>query len=275
MSFSRIISRVYAEPWFITPGGFAAVDRLLRARFVRQNGDEMPDVSMFATPREPMSIDANGIAHIEICGTLAKDISMIEKCCGATDYEDIEDDLKASMEAKVRGIWLEIDSPGGACTGNSEVADLLQAISREIPTLAYTDGLMCSAAYNIGVSAREVWASPSATVGSIGAIIPWEDSTGEWQMEGREFAPITNAEGDLKGAMMGPSLTVAQRASLAEYVQDSFNLFKQNVLRNRNVSDEAMRGQVFLAGRALTNKLIDKVAVEELAYSRLLELVSV
>jgi len=272
MSFSRIISKVYGEPWFISPAGFAAIDRILRPRI---NGDynEMPDMSMMMNPREEMTIDSNGIAHIEICGTLARDISPIEKCCGATDYEDIEGELEAAMEARCRGIWLEIDSPGGACNGNSEVADALQAISRKVPTLAYTDGLACSAAYNIAVSCREIWASPSATVGSIGAIIPWISTSAMWAEEGMEWDPITNAEGDLKGAMMGPELTAAQRASLTEYVQDNFDLFRSNVLRNRNVPAEAMRGQAFLASRALSNKLIDKVATEELAYARLLALV--
>ena len=70
-----------------------------------------------------------------------------------------KDELEAAMDARCRAIWLEIDSPGGACNGNSEVADKLHAISRQIPTLAYTDGLACSAAYNIAVSCREVWAS--------------------------------------------------------------------------------------------------------------------
>jgi len=269
MSFSRILSRVYHQPWFITAGGFDAVHRLVQARLTRMDDDEMPDMSMYANQREPMEIDPNGIAHIEICGTLAKGISPIEKCCGATDYEDIEDELEAAMAANVRGIWLEIDSPGGACTGNSEIADQLQLISRKIPTLAFTDGMACSAAYNIAASCREIWASPSATVGSIGAIIPWVDNGAMWAEEGMMWAPITNSEGDLKGAMMGPSLTAAQNASLAEYVQDSFNLFRDNVLRNRNVPASAMRGQCFLAGRALQNKLIDKIGAEQLAYDRL------
>jgi signal peptide peptidase SppA len=273
MSFSRILSRVYHEPWFITAGGFQVIDRLIKSRLARSNGDDGEmDLSAFVNPREEMEIDSYGIAHIHICGTLAKGISEIEKCCGATDYEDVEDELQEAMKAGVRGIWLEIDSPGGACTGNSEVADMLQGISAKIPTLAWTDGMACSAAYNIACSAREIWASPSATLGSIGAIIPWVDQSAMWADEGLEWAPITNTEGDLKGAMSGPSLTAAQAASLQELVQDNFNLFKANVLRNRNVAPESMRGQCFLAGRALQNKLIDKVATEELAFARLVSL---
>lgn len=272
MSLTHILSKVYAEPWFITHGGFLAIEKLLKCKLTRSDNEDSLDLSMFSYKREPMFIDQNGIAHIEIYGTLAKGISGIEKCCGATDYEDIEDDLEAAIEGNARGIWLEIDSPGGACTGNSEIADMLQIISKTIPTVAFTDGLMCSAAYNIGVSAREIWATPSSTIGSIGAIIPWEDTAVQWQIEGKAFDPITNAEGDLKGSMMGPSLTAAQRIALTEYVQDSFNLFKSNVLRNRNVPEEAMRGQVFLANRAMQNKLIDKISTEDLAYARLIEL---
>jgi ClpP class serine protease len=92
-----------------------------------------------------------------------------------------------------------------------------------------------------------------------------------WEIEGKRFDPITNAEGDLKSAMHGPSLTPDQRASLEQYVQDAFEMFKGNVLRNRAVSVEAMRGQSFFAPRALQNYIIDAIVqTEEEAYEMLL-----
>jgi ClpP class serine protease len=87
------------------------------------------------------------------------------------------------------------------------------------------------------------------------------------------WEPITNTEGVLKGAGMGPSLTAAQRASLQEYVQDAFDQFKGNVLRNRNVAPEAMRGQAFFAPRALANNIIDGIMTERAAYEKLLAMV--
>lgn len=277
MRLPRLHQKIYCEPWFITPSGYRAVRSVFESKLIRskcKEGDGEEDYSMFVNSRKEMEIDGNGIATIDICGTLGKGLSGIEKCCGATDYEDIEDDIEAAIEANVRGIFFEIDSPGGQCTGNGEVADMIQSLRGKIPMIAYTDDMMCSAAYNIGVSCDYVFASQSATVGSIGTIVPFVDESGMWEMEGIKFDPVTNAAGDLKSTMMGPSIgTDAQRAYLQQYVEDAFAQFRGNVLRNRRVADEFMRGQAFLAPRALEANLIDGILTEDSAYSKLVALV--
>jgi len=275
MKLPRLHQKIYCEPWFITPAGYRAVRSVFEKKLIRSGDDEEGDYSMFVNVREPMEIDANGIATISVVGTLGKGLSKIEKCCGATDYEDIEADIEKAVEANVRGIFFEIDSPGGQCTGNGEVADLIQSLRGRIPMIAYTDDMMCSAAYNIGVSCDYVFASTSATVGSIGTIVPFVDESGMWAEEGLKFDAITNAQGDLKATMMGPSIgTEAQRAYLQQYVEDAFSLFKANVLRNRVVPEEAMRGQAFMAPRALEMNLIDGVLTEESAYLKLVSLLA-
>jgi len=277
MKLPRLHQKIYCEPWFITPAGYRAVRSVFESKLLRskcKEGDSEEDYSMFVNVREPMEIDGNGIATIEICGTLGKGLSKIEKCCGATDYEDIEDDIEAAIAANVRGIFFDIDSPGGQCTGNGEVADMIQAIRGRIPMVAFTDDMMCSAAYNIGVSCDYVFASQSATVGSIGTIVPFVDESGMWEMEGLKFDPVTNEAGDLKSTMMGPTIgSAAQRAYLQQYVEDAFAMFKANVVRNRVVAEDAMRGQAFLAPRALEMNLIDGVLSEEAAYNKLVTLV--
>ena len=40
MKFQRVIEQVFYRPWLITPGGYAAVRKLVEARLVRGNGDE-------------------------------------------------------------------------------------------------------------------------------------------------------------------------------------------------------------------------------------------
>jgi ClpP class serine protease len=250
----------------ITPGGYASIRNLLAAKMT---GDDI-DPSMFVNPRREMAIDENGIAHIHVLGVLAGGISQIEKACGATDYNDLADELAEASDC--RGVWLEIDSPGGAVAGNDELVQQIRAMSRRVPTMAWTEADACSAAYNIGVSCRRFHASQSATVGSIGVIIPWCDSAEAWRMQGLSWEPITNKEGDLKGSGAGPSLTQAQRDSLQEYAQDAFALFRGNVLANRRVSDDMMRGQAFLAPRAAAGNLIDKVATKTLAYADLMSM---
>jgi ClpP class serine protease len=269
--FSHIIEAVYHRPWFITPGGYRAVRQVIDARLARA---EMPDLSEYeGCEREEMTIDANGIAHIHVEGTMARGISALEAICGGFDYEWLEADLQEVQRAGVKGVWIQFDTPGGAVEGNCECADMLQEIAKRTPIVAWSDGTCASAGYNLAVSCTKLYGSQSSTWGSIGTIIPWCDESAAWEEEGMKWDPITNAEGVLKGAGMGPSLSAAQRASLQEYVQDAFDQFRGNVLRNRKVSDDAMRGQAFFAPRALTNNLIDGISTEQAAYNKLLAMV--
>lgn len=261
MRFSNIIEQVYHRPWFITAEGYSSIRKVVEAKL----RSEQMDLSDFINPREEMEIDGNGIAHIDICGVLGKGMSKIEKSCGNTGYEDIEDDIEKAMDEECQGIFFEINSPGGGVTGNSEIVEIIQNL--EIPTMAYAEEMACSAAYNIAASCDKIMASQSSTIGSIGTIIPWVDSTRQWEEEGMSWQPITNQSGDLKGAMMGPGLTEAQKTSLQEYCEDAFQEFKANVLRNRRVADQWMRGQAFFANRALKYNLIDGISTCDKAYS--------
>lgn len=240
--------------------------QLIQSKLAANHG---MDMSALVNPREEMEVTADGIAIINVTGTLGKGISPIEKSCGSTDYEDICDEIEDAVEMGVKGIMFEISSPGGTVVGNHEVAEMIQSL--QIPTLAYSEDMACSAAYNIAASCGTIVGAPSSTWGSVGCIIPWEDESVMWEIEGKRFDPITNAEGDLKSAMHGPSLTPAQRTSLEQYVQDAFEMFRGNVLRNRAVPEDAMRGQSFFAPRALQNNLIDAILLtEEEAYQMLL-----
>ena len=269
MKFQRVIEQVFYRPWLFTPGGYAAVRKLVEGRILRANGEGYEMLDGMTAKREEMEIDGQGIAHICIEGTLAKGISPIEACCGAHDYEWITEDLEDAIEANVRGILLEINSPGGNCTGCSEVVDIIQGL--KVPIVAFSDDTACSAAYNIAVSCDKVYGSIGSTWGSIGTIIPWLDQSAAYAEQGLSWEPITS--GPLKGAGMGPSLTPAQRASLQQIVDDSFDQFKSNVLRNRLVPDEYMTGAAYLAPRAKLGNLIDGIATEELAYAELLRMV--
>jgi protease-4 len=161
----------------------------------------------------------------------------------------------------------DIDSPGGTVSGNAELVDMVQSIP--VPTMAFTDSRMCSAAYNIAASCKYIVATKSAMVGSIGCIIPWVDKSQMWSDAGMKFDPITNKDADLKSAMHGPSLTDAQREYLQSFVEEAFSQFKGNVLRNRYVHSGAMRGQAFMGTQAVKNNLIDAVGDKDEAYSKL------
>jgi len=277
MRLQRLIEQVNFKPWHITPAGHASVRMLLESKLGTAYGvkaeDSGMDLDEFVNPRRPMFIDGAGIAHIHVCGVLGKGLSSIVKSCGNTSYDDLEKELNDVIENGCAGVWFEFDSPGGSVTGCGEIADLI--FNLPVPSVAWTDDEMHSAAYMLGVNCDKIMASSSASVGSIGTLVPWVDTSRAWSAAGMEFQPITNTEGDLKAAGHGPSLTPAQRDSMQAYVQTAFNTFRSVVLRNRAVAPETMRGQCFFAmPDGLQANLIDEVTTENQAYAQLLQMVN-
>jgi signal peptide peptidase SppA len=271
MKLARVLAKINMRPWAIEASGQAAVAQLIQNKLARAESEENVDLSMFENARRPMAIDSNGVAHIYIEGVIAKGISKLEAICGGYDIEWLAEDVNSADEAGVKGIFFNIDTPGGSCEGLAECADLISQISRKMPTCAFTDATIASAGYFLASSCSKIYASQSAMVGSIGVIIGWIDSSNQWAAQGMSWEPIVS--GPLKGAGMGPSLSEPQRASLQRLVDDSYQMFKANVLKHRKVPDEAMQGELYLASRALQYNLIDAVLTEDAAYDSFFELI--
>jgi ClpP class serine protease len=153
--------------------------------------------------------------------------------------------------------------------GNTEVAEALNAYGDKLCT--WTDSMMASAAYNIGVIGRKIGCTASAMVGSIGVILPYIDESGAWEMQGIEAKPITNAEGVYKATGYKPSMTAMETAYMQGIAQELFNQFKANVLSKRMVPDEAMRGQVLVGQSALDNNLVDFIGSYQDFYNGILK----
>lgn len=272
MRLHHILEQVYYRPWFITPEGHAAVSKLVENKiFASASQEDTSDLmEVLIRKREESYIDQDGIGHIQILGVLGNKLSKIEETCGNTDYTRVASEIRM-MQSDARAIMFDIDSPGGTVAGNEELIDVVQSI--DVPTVAFTDSTMCSAAYNVAASCKYIFATKSATVGSIGCIIPWIDKSQMWSDAGMKFDPITNKEADLKSAMHGPSLSEDQRNYLQGYVQDAFAMFKNNVLRNRSVKTENMRGQAFLGIKALDANLIDGLLSKEQTLAKMLSMI--
>ncbi len=268
MRFQKILSAVYHAPWNITHSGWLAIhelvqSKLLNAQFVNGMGD-------FVNPRPDYELDENGIAHIHITGTLGKHLSKIEKSCGNTGYEQIEEELTLAEDQGAVGVLLNVNSPGGSSAGNIETARLIAETT--LPVVAFTDDLMASAAYALSAGAQRIVAAPSAQVGSIGTILPLIDESAAWDKLGVKPAYITHTGGDLKDAFWPPSFSAEHQRHLQELVDDYFSQFRDHVTAHRDVTQPAMRGQTFIGQRARDYNLVDDIGSIEVAYDYLLQL---
>jgi signal peptide peptidase SppA len=293
MRFTHLAEQIYHRPWFITAEAHAAIrtvfERALSSGLFKSPGfrsmgfssgplitdvvaEEINLLDLFPK-RRPLAIDKEtGIASIHIMGPIGKNLSKVEQSCGATGFEQIRADYAKALEKGARGILLDFDSPGGTITGTPELANLIA--SKPLPTVAYTEDMMASAAYYLAAGADAIFASPSASVGSIGVYVPWVDTSAAYERAGYKPDPIVNTGGDLKAAGFGGKLTAEQRAHLQEEVDEDFDNFKAHIANYRAVPDSAMRGQVMSGRKALEANLVDRIGERDQAYGALARTIS-
>ena len=226
----------------------------------------------FVKQRAQIYMDENGIAHIEIRGALFQsEAPAIVAAYGGTSYEELLADLK-SVETSAKGIFLKINSPGGHASGNANVAKAFA--TTKLPVVVHATDYCCSAAYAIASGANYIFADSDTLVGSIGTILPLLNEDGLWEQLGIKPDYITNREGVLKASGMPPSQSSLERESLQLETESFFELFKNHVLKYRNIPSEAMQGQAFVGLKAIEKNLIDGVREEYAAYDKLVYLTS-
>jgi ClpP class serine protease len=266
MRLAHITNALYRQPWNITADGWLALHQIAQTRIFADPANlQLTD---FVNPRPDSEIDENGIAHIHITGTLGRHLSAIERSCGNTGYEQLEEEITIALQDQARGFLFHVCSPGGMAAGNVETASILSAIP--VPKAAWVDELAASAAYAMVAGSDFIAMAPSAQVGSIGTILPLVDVSGAWEQRGWKPAYITHSGGDLKDATWPPSFTDAHRAHLQEMVDDYFAQFRDHVLRHRNISPDAMRGQTFIGRKAKEANLVNHVGSYADTYAELL-----
>lgn len=249
----------FLHAWLITDAAFVAM--LDRYSVAEHAG--LLDMLGGASQEAPgiSSID-NGIATIDVAGPLMQAPGPFERIFfGASDLTEIGDAVEAAAaDPAVRGIFLNIDSPGGTVTGTPEVAAAVREAARTKHVAAFTGGLMASAAYWIGSQADVVYATPSARVGSIGVIQTLVDRSQQLAKNGVKVEVITAGKYKAAGHP-ATSLTDDQRAMLEAQVQEIHQEFMSAVnSRSRSIAPEDMQGQDFSGKVAATKKLVSGLA---------------
>lgn len=234
-------------------------------------GKRWQGVALSADGQElrPYALHAGGrVAHIDAGGIVIKRFGADEM-----DYSGLHDmvlDLDALDEAlemvtaddRVETVVLELDTPGGAVTGVVETArriEQLSASGKEV--IAFTEMMSCSAGYWLMAACDAIVATPSATVGSIGAYIGLYDFSKLFEENGIEA--VVARSGSLKGlGFFGKPVTEEERAFLQGEAVKLGEEFKGYVQGSRagEVPDEAMEGQAYDAVQGMEYGLVDALA---------------
>jgi capsid assembly protease len=133
---------------------------------------------------QPFAI-IDGIAVIEIAGTLVHRGAWIGQSSGLTSYEGIAAQLQAAVaDPGVRGIALDIDSFGGEVAGAFDLADRIRAARAQKPVHAFVAEHALSAGYVLASQADRIILPRTGAVGSIGVVALHTDMSGALDQKG-------------------------------------------------------------------------------------------
>lgn len=113
-----------------------------------------------------------GIAVIGITGTLVHKFGYMKPLCGMTGYDGIVARMSMAIsDPDVKGVLLDIDSPGGEVSGAFDTADLITRMGKIKPVWALAGDTATSAAYLLASACSRRLITQTGTVGSIGVVV--------------------------------------------------------------------------------------------------------
>lgn len=193
-------------------------------------------------------------AVLQIKGMILKDCPFELWIYGyATPLNIVDIALDMIGEGGFSNLIIDFNSPGGSCLGLLETANRIKTLTRQgVHTTAYTSSLCASAAYYIASACQEIFASPTAIVGSIGTYSVFVDFSKAADMAGLKFQVFKAREAPFKGAGETGSLTEEQKAEMQRHVDEADSLFQAQVKgsRRRLNLEEASTGSWWHASTA-------------------------
>ena len=147
-------------------------------------GFEAPDPAAVAQLDEDTrrrfgtQITPEGIAIVPVDGVLVQKSLGMRPYSGMRAYEDLaESIMDVATDPSVRGILLDIDSPGGEVNGLPDLGDVILEAGQQTPIWAVANDFAYSAAYWLAAPAEQIYVSRTSGVGSVGVItVHWEES---------------------------------------------------------------------------------------------------
>lgn len=195
--------------------------------------------------REPRSyaVDSDGIATIPVQGTLTSKSYGVEALSGLTGYDALGAMIAdAHADPEVRGVLLDVDSPGGDVVGLFELVDALAALGADKPVFASVNSEAYSAAYALASQADQVFVQPrTGGVGSIGVVAAHVDQSAADASEGLAYTFVYAGERKIDANPHQP-LTGEALEDMRRTVDKAYAMFVDAVAEGRGMDAAAVRG---------------------------------
>lgn len=269
-----LIDLVQNKAWALHPSKFEEINAFLVNRLQDPKYSAAEEIKIIAAAQSNTSGEQpyeiiNGIAVIPVIGTVSKRFNMFMKISGGVSTEMLKRDISTALgDRKVRGIVLDIESPGGAVDGTKELADFIYESRNIKPIISYANGMMASAAYWFGSAAHAIVTNETAIVGSIGVALTHYDLSNQDKANGIVRTEIYAGKYKRLASSEKP-LSEEGQLYLQSMVDQICSIFVDSVAKNRGISHEAAlviaNGKEFFGKEALESGLVDHIGTLQTA----------
>ncbi len=177
---------------------------------------------------------------------------------------------RAKKDARVKGVVLVIDSPGGLVADSHQIYHELTLLRKKKPVFVSMKRLAASGGYYVAMGAGtegKIFAEPTTWTGSIGVIIPRYDLTELVKRLGIQVEPLKT--GSFKDTLSPfRPMSPEEKKLWSGILNDAYQRFIQIIAENRPKLDvqkvkALATGQIFTAEQAKQNGLVDEIGFLE------------
>jgi protease-4 len=227
-------------------------------REVRRVDGRVYYVARIGTHYEPLFADGPRIAYVLAEGTIRRGED--NRGIGSDSLGALLDGLR--QDARVQGVVLRVDSPGGDALASDLLWRILSRIREEKPLVASMSEVAASGGYYLACAADHVLAEPCTVTGSIGVIGGKLDLAGLYERLGvGRDAVERGARAGLLSETRG--FTDEEREALESEMGELYGAFVDRVAKGRGLAAEAVLpvagGRVWSGVRAQMHGLVDEL----------------
>ena len=207
----------------------------------------------------------DGIAIIPIEGTLVHRLGGVDPWSGMVGYDQLDKKITAAREdGDVRGILLDMDSPGGETSGCFELAEKIYAGSARFggkPIFALVNEMACSACYALAAPCDRIAGPRTLVTASIGVWTMLVDFSKRLDADG--IAVTLRRAGDRKARghpLEGWDDELIEK--IDDWIEETRMIFATIVANGRGIPVAevlATEGDWFSGPDALERRLIDGI----------------
>lgn len=230
---------------------------------MKPKADSGPAVSM-----------AGKIALLPLHGVIEQRESIWMEWFGGTSTDRFGAMFDAVMsDPKIKGVIVDIDSPGGTVSGVMELGEKIFAARGRKPVVGVANSMAASAAYWLGSAFDQLYVTPGGSVGSVGVYSMHLDFSAALENEGIKATMFAMPEFKAEFNPFTPLSDATKEHETAE-IGRIYDEFTSAVARHRGTGVADVRknygkGRTVHAAQAVTLGMADKVATLEQVIGRM------